>query len=401
MANPTQQANYGTVPSTGPSTTSPPQDDDFFIPRNPRTRPMPASRFQRIKTFSKQNYGILILVLAQFFASLMALIARYLSISLPPGQNFNSLHICFVRMSITALMSYVWMWKAGVPHAPFGPKGVRGLLCFRALAGFTGLVSLYYSLKYLPLPDSTVIVFLTPLLVSLLCSVVPSLSEPFTAPEAIGGILSLFGVVLIARPTFLFGTPSHTDPGNVTPQQRAIAVVVSVVGVFGAASAYTLIRWIGKRAHPLISVTYFSSFTAVLSAVGLLAIPSAGGFKLPQGRLQWELMIGIGLCGFLFQYLLTKGMQVTKGGRAASIIYTQEIYALLFEWLVWGNLPTVLSACGGALILSGVVGAEIWKKQGNEEDVKKDNVQAIFVEEGGEASQGEGREPLLPTTRQD
>lgn len=64
-------------------------------------------------------------------------------------------------------------------------------------------VGLYYSLQFLSLADATVITFLGPLATGLLGLLV--LAEPFTLREAFGGIISLSGVVLIARPAFIFG----------------------------------------------------------------------------------------------------------------------------------------------------------------------------------------------------
>ncbi|KAI4681847.1 uncharacterized protein J4E84_007444 [Alternaria hordeiaustralica] len=54
---------------------------------------------------------------------------------------------------------------------------------------------------YLPLADATVITFLSPSLACWACSYF--INEPFTRMEQIAAYISLFGVVLIARPQFL------------------------------------------------------------------------------------------------------------------------------------------------------------------------------------------------------
>ena len=53
---------------------------------------------------------------------------------------------------------------------------------------------------------------------------------------------------------------------NVTPTQRLSA---SLLGVCGAVIAYVSIWWMGKRAHPIISVYYFAAWTAFMSAIAL------------------------------------------------------------------------------------------------------------------------------------
>jgi len=150
------------------------------------------------------------------------------------------------------------------------------------------------SLLYLPLADATVITFLAPSLACWACSIL--IKEPFTRIEQIAAMISLLGVVLIARPTSFFGMSSPAPiasgdgdlvPGigtnstipvespdarsydNVTPSQRAGAVGLAMIGVLGAACAYTTLRWIGKRAHALISVNYFATWCTIVSYVTL------------------------------------------------------------------------------------------------------------------------------------
>ena len=144
--------------------------------------------------------------------------------------------------------------------------------------------------------------------------------------EQIAAYVSLFGVVLIARPASLFaflsqsdtpassasGDSNHTlasnvtaDPGRlaaefdaVTPAQRASAVGIALVGVIGAAGAYTTIRWIGKRAHPLISVNYFATWCTIVSIVMMISLPDVG-FLLPRSLKDWCYLTFLGVCGFV------------------------------------------------------------------------------------------------------
>ena len=352
-----------------------------------------ASVPSRIGTFLHGNRGLFFFALAQFFGAVAGMVTRLLATSLPSGKRYHALQILLVRMTITWFCSMMWMWRVKTPHMPLGQKGIRGLLIVRGAAGFIGVFGLYCtfygsyellrcvgglltgvidSLSYLPLPDATVITFLVPTVMSFICSFIHSLKEPFTTQEKIGGLISLIGVILIARPTFIFysGTAHNTAvsipsvrPPYVSPHQRTLAVAMALVGVLGAATAYTTIRVIGQRAHPLISVTYFAALTTVFSLIGLLTIPSVGGMLLPQGLLEWGLLAAIGISGFLLQFLLTKGLQLEKAGRAGSLVYTQMVWAVIFEWLVWGNAVSGLSLVGAALILGGV-GWVNWQKWG-------------------------------------
>lgn len=115
------------------------------------------------------------------------------------------------------------------------------------------------------------------------------------------GIIALTGVLFIARPTFLF--PDHGVEGTsalltdtpkdglvptvpVTPAERSIAVLCAILGAFGAATAYSTIRVIGKRAHSLVSVNYFAMIATIGSCLIILLHPQLK-FELPQSPLQW------------------------------------------------------------------------------------------------------------------
>ena len=151
-----------------------------------------------------------------------------------------------------------------------GPSGVRLLLLFRGFSGcvylhtpssspdvsiirFIGLVGIYFSLQYLSLSDATVLTFLTPI-----CTVFTGavfLGETLSYRQVLAGskqhnffipsdlstcvclVISLVGVILIARPAFLFGPDidlPHPSNGNTivaanlsqksTPTERLIAV---------------------------------------------------------------------------------------------------------------------------------------------------------------------------------
>ncbi|RVD81276.1 uncharacterized protein DFL_009145 [Arthrobotrys flagrans] len=316
-----------------------------------------------------KNSGILLMLAAQVFASTMSVITRLLETGF--DTEFHALQILFTRQVISVVLCSAYMHYTQVPHFPLGPKGVRWLLVARGVGGFFGVFGLYYSLTYLDVSDATVITFLAPSVAGFACYII--LKEPFTKTEMLGGLVSLLGVVLIARPTVLFsggsgdpqdqgstgsgGTePSPTqegirlDVGEATPAQRFTAVMVALLGVLGAASAYTTIRWIGKRAHPLISVNYFSAWCVIVSFLSLLVLPGIG-FKAPRTFLQWILLLGIGVCGFCMQFLLTAAIQRERAGLVTHMVYAQMIFALIWDKVLWNRLPAWTSWIGSFLIL--------------------------------------------------
>ena len=200
---------------------------------------------------------------------------------------------------------------------------------------------------------------------------IPSLQEPFTGVEKIGALVSLVGVTLIAKPTFLFQSTLFAQlEGSiplVSPHQRTLAVLAALTTVLCSSSAFTTIRVIGQRSHPLMPVLYLASISTILSFVGIVTIPGVG-MIFPKDPLDWVLLIAIGVLSFALQFLVTKGLQLVKAGKAGSLVYTQMIWAVTFEWLVWGNVPSMLNIFGSTLIISGAAWVNSQKSKSGSDD---------------------------------
>jgi hypothetical protein len=186
----------------------------------PRQEILPMDGKGRMEAFWYKNKGLAYVILCQLFTCLMMVATRLLEIEGNDGKGFHPLQvrlhipnlpskyqltpywILFVRMSITVALGSAYMYQQGIPGFPFGSKGVRLLLLARGIGGFVGIFAMYYSVIYLPVADVTVLGFLAPLFACAAC--VYFLQEPFTRREQMAALISLVGVVLIARPAAIF-----------------------------------------------------------------------------------------------------------------------------------------------------------------------------------------------------
>jgi drug/metabolite transporter (DMT)-like permease len=180
----------------------------------------------------------------------------------------------------------------------------------------------------------------------------------------------LLGVVIIAHPAAIFGKvdddielphqPNKID--KVSAGQRLLAIFVSVIGVLGASAAYTLIRVIGSRAHALISVNYFALISTFGSAGALLILPGMS-FVMPHGAREWLLLSLLGVLGFVLQFLLTAGLQLDRTSKATSMLYTGILFALAFDWAIWGVFPGLWSCIGGAVVIASTLWSALQKSK--------------------------------------
>ncbi|KAI5480592.1 Drug/metabolite transporter domain containing protein [Pseudohyphozyma bogoriensis] len=302
----------------------------------------------RAKVFWKRNEGFLLIAVSQFFFSASSVFVKIWE-------------LIVIRMGFTGLGAYIYLRRSGIEYPLTAPPGVRLLLVGRGIGGLFGISGFYISLRYLSLPDAVVISFLSPVAVGLLAIVV--LKEVYSRVEGVSAILSFFGVFLIAKPTFLF--PDHVDDTQVggvpvAPAQRAWAVTAGLAAVVGAGCAYVVIRKVGERANTFHSVVYYCAISVGMS----LTYPCVA--TSPPVSI-WDkdvlgLLVAVCFFGGAGLALLTMGLRVGKAGKSTLAIYTDLLYALIFEKVIFGKDVDGWSLAGGFIIVGGAL-AVVWDKE--------------------------------------
>ncbi|KAI2783977.1 hypothetical protein F4815DRAFT_456301 [Daldinia loculata] len=351
----------------------------------------------------RKNKAPILVFAAQFFGSLMNLIARLLEIE----GGMHPMQILFARMSMTVIGVSAYIWWKRIPHGVLGHKDIRWLLVLRGFSGFFGIYGMWYSVKYIPLAEATVITFLAPNITGYLCHIF--MHEPFTRVEQLASFVALAGVVLITRPASLFSGATSSSAANIvaeavvnataeatsypggehisTSAERLKAIGVALLGVLGAAVVFTTLRCIGKRAHPLISVNYFSSWSLIVTTTTLSLAPLLDygqpdlRLELPHSIRQCALLIAVAACGVIMQILMTAGLAIEKSNRAIAMTYTHMLFAAGFDRWVFGNSMGWISLTGCGLIVSSALWVVLTKKEtrknGDYEDVERGDIAVV------------------------
>lgn len=321
------------------------------------------------------NLGVCLLLASQSLNSIMILTCKLLEGDKDFERPIHPVQILFVRMFITYILCVLYMViTKSVEDAPFGPKSQRPMLLLRGIVGFFGVFGLYYSLQYLSLSDAVSITFLIPMVTAFFAWIM--LGERYSVLEGVCAILSLAGVLLIAKPDFLFGSepqaevPENDSAESSSSKLRLIATGVGLIGVCGASGVYVVLRKIGKLAHPLISVSYFALLTCLITCGVTLITPSLS-FQTPRTLYQWTLFVLIGVSGFFMQFCLAAGLQRERAGKSSLMIYTNMVFALFWDFVIWGHLPGLLSILGTALIIGNAFIVIKYKPASNELDAER------------------------------
>ncbi|KAL8354347.1 hypothetical protein RB601_003963 [Gaeumannomyces tritici] len=325
----------------------------------------------------------------------------------PSRPPMHPLQLLLARMAVTVAFSSAYMAWRRRSQFPWGRRDVRGLLLLRGACGFFGIWGMWQSMMYLPLAEATVITFLVPSVTGYVCHLL--IREPYTRPEQVASLVALAGVVVIARPASLLGSgggggeeeapvggsPEWAAGGmgdGVTPAQRLGAIGIALVGVLGTAGAYTAIRKIGTRAHPLVTTYYFAWTCIIVALAALVFAPVLDiaqpelRFQLPHGALEWLLLLVICLAGFLTQFLLTAALGGVEGGsaasqaatrnRAMSMTYTAMVFAAVSDRLVFGIDMGVATLAGSVLIIGSALWAAFSKREEEEAPARDADLEA-------------------------
>lgn len=272
--------------------------------------------------------GLRYMVGSAFMFSLMGLFVKV------AGQRLPSQEIVLIRSVVTLFYSYLLLRWHRVSW-----RGQRiGFLLLRGVVGFLSLSCLYFALTRLPLADTLVLQHTSPIFTTLLAAL--WLKEPIGHRELAGILLSLAGVVLVARPGFLFGAQAAgLDP---------LGVGAAMGAAFFSAGAYVLVRELRHTEHPLTIVFYFP----MVSTIGSLpvALPTA----IWPSLLDWlVVVVGVGLSAQIAQVWLTRGLAEEQAGRAVAMNYFQVIFGVLWGLLFFQEIPSPLSLLGMGLIFMG------------------------------------------------
>ena len=212
--------------------------------------------------------GIILATISSLFFSLCSVIVKWM-VHVDPME----LAVCrFVGVLLPALPIVIHQSESVFP------EGKRLILVLRSFLGTTGLMLSFYAIRNMPLADASVIIFSVPVFVAVFAYIF--LKEPCGWFNIITIGLTLTGVILITRPTFIFGSKfssSIVDDGDYHRAWGALAAFGSTL--FGA-NVYILLRTL-KSLHFAVVLTNFGGFallqtTAVSWYLGVLCWPKCG-----------------------------------------------------------------------------------------------------------------------------
>ncbi|RWS12051.1 solute carrier family 35 member G1-like protein [Dinothrombium tinctorium] len=231
-----------------------------------------------------------------------------------------------------------------------GAKGERWALVSRCFWGFFSVAFSYMALRYIPLGDSSAITFSSPVFVAVIARIF--LKEPIGFFHVITMCATIGGVILIDRPTFLFGSEAALHETD-----RLIGTLLALGGAIGGASAFVSIRKLQKTSSPVV-IFWFSLYVIV---VGMIILVILDSLTMPLGLETYMWLLLMGLCGTFGQLCLTIAFKLEEAGPVSLARTIDIVVAFIYQVAILNETVVWTSLLGAIIVLSSVVVTAIRK----------------------------------------
>jgi drug/metabolite transporter (DMT)-like permease len=241
-------------------------------------------------------------------------------------------------------------WRRGGPG--FWRTRHLRIQLVRSLCLVTATACFFGGLRFLPLAEASAITFLAPMFAIVFSG--PLLGERPTRSRWLSAIGGFLGVLLLIRPGSAVFHPA-----------TGLLVLAAISNAF-----YQLLtrKVPGDSAHTTL---FYSGLvgTIVLSAM----VAAAGGFHVDLSARETLLFMLLGTLAGLGHFCLIGAFLRAPASLVAPFTYVHMLWATLYGYLIFDQLPDGLSALGMAVIVgSGValVWHERWARSGPRRDGK-------------------------------
>lgn len=272
--------------------------------------------------FDKQSdnvKGALILMVAAFGFALMVALIKLAGKHLPVTQ------ILFVRqLGMTIMLAPVLIrtFPGSLRTARLDLQCGRILLALIAmLCGFTAVINM-------PLADATAIAFAKSFFITIFAVLI--LKETVGLYRWSAVVIGFIGVLIMVRP----GTEGFSVYG-----------LMAIVAAASAGLVMVIIRILTRSDPPSTILAY--------QAIGvglIMAIPAFIQWVSPTAE-QWALLAGIGFVSFFAQKANIYAFSYGEASLLASLDYVRLVYATLFGWLLFAELPSASTLVGAVIII--------------------------------------------------
>jgi drug/metabolite transporter (DMT)-like permease len=284
--------------------------------------------------------GISLVVFGLFLFSLQDVAMKFFS------DTYSVLQLVTIRCSVALVPILIAVvltsgWRGVIAYKP-------ELLLTKGFLGFLSYLAYYLAIAALPLAEVVTIVFAAPIFVTVLSALL--LKESVGPRRWTAVLVGFAAIVIVVGPS---GDFAH------------LASVLALAAALTYASAIVLTRYIGPNDRPWTIALYSMLAFLVGSGVATVLVFASGGAAVSDDpslaflTRPWILpepvhllvMVLLGVNAAVGFYCLIKAYWIAPASSVAPFEYTYIIWAVLFGYLIWSEIPATTTLLGVALLM--------------------------------------------------
>ncbi len=272
-----------------------------------------------------KSRGIIFMLISVVGFALMNLVVKLL------GTNIPAPELVFFRSVVSLVLSLWFISRKKI--SPFGNN--KKWLILRGTFGVIALTTFFYTLQHIPLSAAIVLQYLSPIFTALFAI--------WLRKEVVKGYQWLFFLISFLGIAIIRGFEETVDTEY---------LLLGIASSIFAGLAYNAIGKLAKTDDPVVIVFYFHLIaTPVMAFLGITGIVE---WVMPHSE-QWLLLILMGVLTQIAQVSMTKAFQSSALSGLAAMKYLGIIFALSFDFFIFGVTYQWQALVGMILVIAGVV----------------------------------------------
>ena len=263
------------------------------------------------------------LTISALLFSVMGICIRYASHSV---DNYT---IVFFRNVVGLILFLPLIVKQGTG---FVKTKKLWLHTWRIIVGLAAVYGFFYAIAHLKLSNAMVFTYSSPIFIPVIAWLF--LKEKITIAMICAAVLGFIGVFCVAKP------------------DQGLLNWISVIGIASsllASMAFVTVRALTQTEPPERIVFYFCLIGSALSVIPMFWV------WRPYHLQELLFLIGAGILANVSQIFMSHAYRLAPAGQIAPVNYMAIIFAGVWGFLLWNEVPDLYSVIGFCIILLAIL----------------------------------------------
>ena len=255
--------------------------------------------------------------------SIMGICIRYAS------HTVDNYTIVFFRNVVGLILFLPFIFKQGTG---FVKTEKLWMHTWRSIVGLAAMYGFFYAIAHLKLSNAMVFTYSSPIFIPVIAWLF--LKEKITIAMICAAVLGFIGVFCVAKP------------------DQGLLNWISVIGIASsllASMAFVTVRALTQTEPPERIVFYFCLIGSALSVIPMFWV------WRPYHLQELLFLIGAGILANVSQIFMSHAYRLAPAGQIAPVNYMAIIFAGVWGFLLWDEVPDLYSVIGFCIILLAIL----------------------------------------------